>query len=77
MKPLRLQPAVERLTRDAVAGINGLTFAEGDTNDDYVRKITPIIRGAICRAIEYARKGTCLSHKARNPRAHPRAQSRA
>lgn len=46
---------LEKATADLVAGLNGLTFsAEGD-NEEYVRKITPLIRAALRDANEHGR----------------------
>lgn len=43
---------LEKATKDLVAGLNGLTFCDADGNDDYVRKITPLIRSALRTANE-------------------------
>jgi len=39
---------IERRTKDLVAALNGLTFSEG-TNEEYVGRITPVIRGELER----------------------------
>jgi len=47
---------LEKATKDLVSGLNGLTFSEGGGNDEYVRKITPLIRSALREANEQGRR---------------------